>query len=74
MTRPKKTKRKANYAPGSHGCHEALHMAAFVLDVIDRELVEHPAIKHTPKYRKLAVAGLDAIYELYQAIGADHLE
>ncbi|MDR6955238.1 hypothetical protein J2X65_004617 [Ancylobacter sp. 3268] len=33
-----------DFAPGSFGCHEALHIAAVVMNLIDRDLRSHPAV------------------------------
>jgi hypothetical protein len=63
---------KRGYEPGSHGCHEALHMASFFINSVDDELVEHPAIKANEEWSRLAQVALDALFELYQAIGQQH--
>jgi len=67
MTDPK------NYVPGSFGCHEALHLAFVLHSAVVRELEEHPAIVAKPKWRALASAAADTLYDLYQAIGEEHL-
>lgn len=67
------TKKDPNFAPGSMGCHEALHMAGYFTGAVDEELCEHPAIKSNPEWRKLAVKAVDALGDLYSAIGRDHL-
>jgi len=69
----KKSKKSADYAPGSMGRHEALHMAQFLESAIDNELVQHPAILKHEKWLKLAVRAADALAELHQAIGKKHL-
>lgn len=61
------------FEPGSHGCHEALHMASFLIDAVDEQLVGHPAIQANADWQKLATTALDALFELYQAIGKQHL-
>jgi hypothetical protein len=57
----------------SYGLHEALHTASIGADFVDRQLLDHPCIKKNKRYRKLAGAAFDSLFELYQAIGADHL-
>ena len=62
-----------NYAPGTFGCHEALHMAAYLRDAVDEELCGHRAIEAVPAWRGLADKAATALYDLYQAIGAAHV-
>jgi hypothetical protein len=63
----------ALYAPGTHGCHEALHMAYVLAELVDRQLCTHPAVALRPEWRALAEKACDALNDLYQAIGRDHL-
>jgi hypothetical protein len=53
--------------------HEALHMSWFLMDAADRALLEHDAIKAKPEWAALAGKAHQALYDLYQAIGAEHL-
>lgn len=62
------------YKPGSHGCHEALHMASVLADMVDTHLVEHPAVVAVPEWAEKARAALDALADLYQAIGSEHMQ
>ena len=50
--------------------HEALHMACFLMRSVDSELLEHPAIKGDPHWSRLADTAHQALFDLYQAIGA----
>lgn len=50
--------------------HEALHMTCFLMKSVDTELLEHPAIQADAHWLKLATAAHQALFELYQAIGA----
>ena len=69
-----KLKEKLNGTePGSYSCHEALHMAAFIVNTIDQELADHPAIAANEKWHKLATDAAEKINELYQAIGEAHI-
>ena len=61
------------FKPGTLGCHEALHMASYFAGAVDEELCEHPAIKRNPKWLALATKAADALGDLYNAIGRDHL-
>jgi hypothetical protein len=64
---------KPDFSPGSMGCHEALHMASFLASAVDQELREHPAIQANPEWLKLAETATEALADLYQKIGAQHL-
>ena len=63
-----------HYAPGTFGCHEALHMASFLDGAVNRSLLEHGAILANPEWFELAYRASSALGDLYQAIGAAHLE
>jgi hypothetical protein len=39
----------ARFAPGTLGCHEALHMASVLADMVDVQLAEHPAVRLNPE-------------------------
>ena len=62
-----------DFQPGTYGCHEALHMALFLAESVDEQLCEHPAIQLQPEWHKLAEEAFDKLYDLYQAIGREHL-
>jgi len=64
---------QAKYAPGSCGCHEALHMASFLGSAISHELLEHGAILADAQWFALAERAASALGELYQAIGGKHI-
>ncbi len=61
------------FAPGTPGCHEALHMANVLAELIDARLCQHPTVSLRPEWQALAARAMEALHELYQAIGADHL-
>lgn len=62
------------FAPGTFGCHEALHMANVALEIVDRHLLEHPAIALKPEWFALAERAHKALFDLYQAIGGETLD
>jgi hypothetical protein len=64
---------QSRYAPGSMGCHEALHMANMLADTIDRQLLTHPAILLNPHWYAHVWRACDELGALYQEIGAVHL-
>lgn len=63
-----------DYDPGSFGCHEALHTAGVVMDLVETSLVDHPAIGGRPEWHELATKAHKALFDLHQAIGAEHLK
>ncbi len=62
-----------NYAPGSFGCHEALHMSLYLAEQVEEQLCNHPSIVLKPEWRKLADRAASALQELYQTIGGEHV-
>lgn len=68
-----KSPRHADFAIGTFGCHEALHMTAFLANAVEEELCGHTAIELKPEWSKFAREAADALNKLYQAIGAEHL-
>ena len=63
----------ADFAPGTMGCHEAMHMASFFAGAVGEELCEHPAIQQNEDWAHLACTAATALADLYQAIGSKHL-
>lgn len=61
------------FAPGTMGCHEALHMASFFAGAVDEELCNHPAIEQNKDWQRLARTAATALADLYQAIGSKHV-
>jgi len=54
--------------------HEVLHMSSFLMSAVGTELCEHDAIKQKPRWEKLAEKAHQALFDLYQAIGKEHLK
>lgn len=65
---------RERYAPGTFGCHEALHMASYLMMAVDSELLSHGAVVTNPEWFTLANQAFDSLFALYQAIGATHGE
>jgi hypothetical protein len=61
------------FAPGTHGCHEAMHLASVINDLVDERLCNHPAILRNAEWYRLAATAQEALWNLYQAIGDEHL-
>ena len=61
------------FSPGTHGCHEALHVASILGGLVEARLCDHPAVLLVPEWYSLAERAHDALFDLYQAIGSAHL-
>lgn len=64
---------RERFEPGTHGCHEALDRTALIMNLVD-DLTMHPAIVMNSEWHGLAAEAFDKLYDLYQAIGKDHLK
>ena len=62
------------YEPGSFGCHELLDRTALAADLVDRYVRTHPACIQNQEWFALAEQAAAALQELYQRIGAAHLD
>jgi hypothetical protein len=62
------------FSPGTHGCHELLDRTAMVNDLLDRFIVSHPACLQNAECYTLARQAADALHNLYQRVGAVHVE
>jgi hypothetical protein len=62
------------YQPGSFGCHELLDRTALVADTVERYVLTHPACVQNQEWFALAEQAAVALRELYQRIGAVHLD
>ena len=65
---------RERYAPGSYGCHEAFQMTSFLANAVASELLEHGAIAQNAEWYDMAERAHRALFDLYQAIGARHLD
>lgn len=64
---------RIGFDPGSFGCHEALHMASVLMEMVDERLCQHPSVIANEEWEELAERACSALSDLYQAIGAKHL-
>jgi hypothetical protein len=62
------------YQPGSFGCHELLDRTSLVADLVEQYVRSHPACVQNPDWFALAEQAVAALRELYQRIGAEHLD
>lgn len=57
-----------------YGRHEVLHMASFLSRAVAAELGEHAQVQGNPEWKALADQAAEALWALYQAVGAVHME
>jgi len=60
--------------PGTYGCHELLDRTAMLMTNVERYILEHPACVNNKEWFAMAYQAVDLLNELYQKIGAEHLE
>lgn len=51
------------------GIHEALHTAHVLLDTFHDHVREHPAVSERPEIAELADKAVEAMMDVYQALG-----
>ena len=61
------------YKPGSFGCHELLDRVMLLGDLVEGQVLEHPSCALQPEWYHLAAEAVEALRELYQRIGREHL-
>ena len=54
--------------------HELLHMSLFLAEAVHDQLTSRPLVQQTPEWKALAETANEALYDLYQAIGGQHLD
>jgi hypothetical protein len=64
---------ETGFAPGSFGCHELLDRTATTLRTLEENVLEHGACVRVPQWFELAERAAEALRELYQRIGDEHL-
>lgn len=64
----------SGFEPGTFGGHELLDRTHLVLNLIDEHILDHPACLRDPAWYALANRAFDALFKLYQQVGAVHLE
>lgn len=60
--------------PGSFGCHELLDRTLLVAETVERSVLSHPACVQNREWYALAEKAVTALQELYQRVGAEHLD
>ncbi len=62
------------YRPGSFGCHELLDRTSLVAALVEQYVLSHAACVMNPEWYALAEQAVSALNELYQRVGAEHLD
>jgi hypothetical protein len=62
------------FVAGSYGCHELLDRTSVLMSNVDEYILGHPACVNNKEWFALAYKAVDLLNELYQKIGAEHLE
>ena len=65
----KERERIARVANDPFGIHEALHTAHVLMDSYGDHVCEHPAVTERHDIAELAERAMDAMMEVYQALG-----
>src|SRR5438045_6293374 len=63
----------AAYAPGSFGCHELLDRTNLIADVLEQQVLSHPACVANFEWYAQAATAVALLRDLYQQIGASHV-
>ena len=64
---------EARYRPGSFGCHELLDRTSLLADQLEKSILSHPSCIQNAEWYALAARAVDALRELYQRVGAEHI-
>ena len=62
------------FKPGSFGCHELLDRTMLAANLVEEYVCSHPACVRNQEWFALAEQARAALSELYQRIGAGHLD
>lgn len=60
--------------PDSYTRHEALHMALFLAESVETQLVQNEWVENDPAAHKMADKIAELLHDLYQHIGNGHFE
>jgi len=61
------------YKPGSLGCHELLDRTSLIADMVEQYVLTHPSCALKPEWYALAEQAATCLRDLYQRVGAEHL-
>jgi hypothetical protein len=61
------------YKPRSYGCHELLDRTSMLADMVEQFVLTHPSCALNPEWYALAEQAVACLRDLYQRVGAEHL-
>jgi hypothetical protein len=70
---PERPSLEETFGPGSFGCHEAMHVTDLVVDLIERQLVQHSAVILNPFWYAQVREAQALLYRAYSAAAAEHM-
>jgi len=59
--------------PGSFGCHELLDRVNLLGDLVEGQVLGHPACALRAEWYELAARAVETLRDLYQRVGAEHM-
>jgi hypothetical protein len=62
------------FKPGSFGCHELLDRTLMAAELVEQYVLSHPSCVQNREWFALAEQAVSALQELYQRVGAEHLD
>lgn len=71
---PDRPSLEERFGPGSFGCHEAMHVTQLVVDLIERQLVQHSAVLLNPVWYAQVREAQGLLYHAYSAAADQHLD
>ena len=64
---------ETQYGAGTFGCHELLDRVMLLGDLVEGQVLKHPSCALQEEWYHLAAQAVEALRELDQRIGAEHL-
>jgi hypothetical protein len=65
---------EAQYRPGSFGCHELLDRVNLLGNLVEEQVLGHPACALRAEWHQLATQAVEALRVLYQQVAESHLD
>ncbi|OJU50097.1 MAG: hypothetical protein BGO03_09510 [Mesorhizobium sp. 61-13] len=63
---------ETQFGPGSFGFHEAFHVSNMIVELMQRELLDHSAVLLDPEWYALVRSAQDSLYQAYLHAGRAH--
>ena len=62
------------FRPGTFGCHELLDRLSILVGNLEEHILQHPSCVRNPDWFELAHQAVSVLNDLYQQVGASHLD